>query len=151
MFAWMLDRYWRWKHGREWALGKPWERVPRTLGLYPAYSDWVGGFAVDQAGEIWFSDEPAIWKDPHRVAEPDIRFAVIGVAVRRHPELAQFMPVRGPDDRICPTCFGVGYPKQLPPKLRYRILCQCGGLGWIPRATLGAQGGNHLESVPPVA
>jgi hypothetical protein len=136
MFEWLADKYWRWRCRQ--TRPRAWERGPRAHGLFPAYSDWGGGMAVDRTGEIWYSEEPAAWTNPGIVEEPSIRFAALGVAVCRHPELADVRPVRQPaDDPVCPTCGGRGYPAQLPPRLRYFVVCPCGGLGWIP-ASLAA-------------
>ena len=132
LFEWIADRYYRWKHGRRRARARAWETGPTARGLYPAYCDWVGGLAVDAAGEVWFSEGPAEWTAPMRVEEPEIRHAALGVAVGRHKAIAHLRPERGPNDPTCPTCKGKGYPAQLPPNQRYWILCQCGGLGWIP-------------------
>jgi hypothetical protein len=90
--------------------------------------------AVDRSGEIWYSEEPAAWTNPAIVEEPSIRFAALGVAVCRHPELAGVRPVQQQGDPTCPTCGGRGYPAQLPPHLRYFVVCPCGGLGWVPAA-----------------
>lgn len=130
MFEWLADTFWRWRYSKP----RPWERGPRAHGLFPAYSDWGGGMAVDRNGEIWYSEDPERWTNPGIVEEPSIRFAALGVAVCRHPELAGVRPARGPEHPTCPSCHGRGYPAQLPAKLRYFVVCQCGGLGWIPAA-----------------
>ncbi len=139
LIDWIADRYWYWRHARPRGRERAWEAVPRARGLYPAYADWVGGFALDARGEVWFSESPAEWIAPERVKERAIRHAATGVAVRRYPELASLSPVRGPDDPICPTCKGAGRSMQLPPKLRYWIVCECGGLGWIPHESQSAR------------
>ena len=129
LFEWLADKFWRWRHSRP----RPWERGPRSHGLYPAYADWGAGMAVDRSGQVWYSENPDRWTNPALIEDPRIRFAALGVAVRRHPELAAVRPVRGPDDPVCPTCGGRGYPARLRPNLRYFFICQCGGLGWVPR------------------
>ena len=131
-FEWIADRFYRWKYGRYRARERAWEAGPKAHGLYPAYQDWIGGFAVDATGDVWLSESPAEWGEPVRVEEPQFRHAALGVAVRRHKAIAHLTPERGVNDPICPTCGGRGYPAQLPPQHRYWILCQCGGLGWIP-------------------
>jgi len=88
--------------------------------------------AVDRNGEIWYSEDPERWTNPGIVEEPSIRFAALGVAVCRHRELAHVRPVRNANDPTCPGCHGRGHPDQLPARLRYFVVCQCGGLGWIP-------------------
>ena len=132
MFEWLVDRYWRWRGRRNRAAQREWESAARARGLAPAYADLGGFLAVDRAGDVWCSETPDGWDAATRVAEPDVRFAAIGVAVGRHPELARLVPDRRPEDPTCPTCRGRGSPADLPPRLRDRILCQCGGLGWLP-------------------
>jgi len=150
MFEWLADRFYRWRHDRR--RGRPWERGPRARGLFPAYADWGGGMAVDRAGEVWYAEEPAGWAARGVVAEPDIRFAALAVAVLRHPEIAHLAPVRTAGDPACPTCHGRGYPAQLPPKLRYWIVCQCGGLGWVPTALANRPRTDRTAGdIPPVA
>ena len=130
MFEWLADRYWRWRDSR--TRPRPWERGPRAHGLFPAYSDWGAGMAVDRDGEIWYSEDPEPWTNPGIVDDPSIRFAALGVAVCRHPELSHVRPVRQASDPVCPTCDGRGYPAYLSPRVRYYVVCQCGGLGWVP-------------------
>ena len=130
MLDWLADKYWRWYYRRSRA--RAWERGPRAHGVFPAYSDWGGGIAVDRRGEVWYSEQPSSWTNPAVVEDPAIRFAALGIAVGRHPELADVRPIRHANDPMCPTCRGRGYPAQLPPRLRYFVVCQCGGLGWVP-------------------
>src|SRR5262245_59487346 len=134
MFDWIYDRYYRWKHGWPKPRSAKWERAARDRGLFPAFADWGGGLALDRTGEVWRSEEPDQWLNPSVETDHQLRFAALGIAVRRYPALSYLTPRRGPDDPVCPTCEGRGYPAKLPPKLRYWIMCQCGGLGWIPRA-----------------
>ena len=132
MFNWLRDKYWRWQAKRNRARRAPWERGPRSHGLFPAYADIGGGSAVDRDGEVWYSEEPMEWTDVRRVEDPALRHAILGVAVRRHPELAHIWPKRGANDLQCPGCGGTGVFGGLPVQVRHNIICQCGGLGWIP-------------------
>jgi len=45
------------------------------------------------------------------------------------------MPVRGPEDRTCPGCQGTGVVPNIPIEQRDKIICWCGGLGWVPAGT----------------
>ena len=140
MFDWLADRYWRWKISRD-RRHRSWEPGPRRHGLFPAYADWGGGAAVDRSGEVWYSESPAEWTDVRRVAEPELRHVALVLTANRYTQLAHLLPIRAPGDPVCPTCQGHGVPRQLPPKLRHQILCQCGGLGWIPVALLAKSEG----------
>ena len=141
MFDWLAERFWQWRVERD-RHRRAWEGAARARGLYPAYCDMSGaGIAVDRGGEIWYSESPETWTNVERVAEPDVRFAALGVALARHPELAHLRPQRGPDDPVCPLCGGRGSPVQFPPRVRRSIVCQCGGLGWIPARLVSTAAG----------
>ena len=151
MLDWLRDRYYRWKYG--WPRPRPaaWEEAARRRGLFPAYADLGGGIALDRAGEVWYSEEPEVWSDPYVLDQPELRFAALGVALRRYPELAALAPRREATDPECPTCKGRGYAADLPPHLRYLILCECGGMGWLPArvAAMHREGVAGSESSPP--
>lgn len=133
MIDWFADRFWRWWFAFWRWRGRPWERHLRGRGLYPAYADWCGAFAVDRQGVVWFSAYPDNWSEPEPVVDRAIHFAVLAVATRRHAAIAHLRPERTATDIDCPTCHGLGYPRQLKPRHRHWIICQCGGLGWVPR------------------
>ena len=106
--------------------------VARRHGVLPLYTDFMGCFGLRPSGECLF----IAWDDPSRAVEvrlglPD--FQVIHVArVRgalRYPEIPGIMPERPADARTCPSCHGSGGVHPQP-----NIICECGGLGWVPGA-----------------
>jgi hypothetical protein len=48
--------------------------------------------------------------------------------------LASLRPVRPADAVTCPTCHGTGQPRLASGEVLTNIVCQCGGLAWIPAA-----------------
>ena len=121
---------WHWLKAQfYWRRPHEWKRQARALGLQPVYADWVGFFGLDDAGNPWFA-EHASWRDRKPVAEPELRHVVRAVASRRYFRLRRLRPVRTLTAITCPTCKGTGRPP-LPPEHRYRIICQCGGAGWV--------------------
>ena len=132
MFDWIADAFWRWQTERKRWRG--WEAGARAHGLFPAYHDFGGGIAVDREGEIWYSETPAAWTNVARVEQHEMRRAALGVAVRRHPELAHLWPARTAEDPPCPSCRGTGVPRGLPARTRHVMVCECGGMGWIAAA-----------------
>lgn len=127
----LLDRYYRWRASR-YGAARPWESPIRAAGFYPAYSDWVGAFGVDAAGEVWFAEHGQSWSERQPVREPELQHAARGVAAVRHPAVPGLAPARGPDAVPCPQCDGHGVMYDLPARVRYAFVCQCGGLGWVP-------------------
>jgi hypothetical protein len=103
----------------------------RAAGLYPAYTDWVGVFALDANGVVWFAGGADDWSDAERVQEPELIHVARVEAARWSAAMRVFCPTRGADAQACPACHGSGHP---PVSARYwpKILCQCAGLGWVP-------------------
>ena len=104
--------------------------VARAL---PLFLDWSACMAVRPDGEIIWID----YEEPHRVRlVEDERERNIGLfqGSLRHPDLGFLVPTR-PDDAInCPECRGTGrisFP-EVPERLADRIVCHCGGSGWLP-------------------
>ena len=65
--------------------------------------------------------------------------ALIGNLSRRFPIATWFIP--GNKGAIpCPACAGTGRVLGLPADLGNRVVCQCGGLGWLPSSDDGTIG-----------
>jgi hypothetical protein len=104
------------------------------LGLLPVWGDWVGSYALTPELDVVFSEDFLLAEvDP--VTDPRLRVITLYEASRRYPELAHLMPVRGPEDRTCPGCNGTGVVPNIPAEQRDKIICWCGGLGWVPAGT----------------
>lgn len=131
------DRFWRWRHGWPVPRAQPWFRAARAAGLYPGYADFGGAMALDASGAVWVAEDMADWSARAPVEHPGIAFAVTVHATRRYPQIAHLRPERQPGDPDCPSCGGAGFQRELPPRLRYSILCECGGGGWVPRSLAG--------------
>ena len=125
------DRYHRWRAAR-YRASLPWVKRVREVGLYPAYSDWIGAFAVDAQGGVWFTEHGRNWGEREAVAEPELQHVVRGVAALAHPHVVALRQRRAEDARTCESCKGRGVMYDLPAHLRHRVVCQCGGLGWVP-------------------
>ena len=104
--------------------------VARAL---PVFLDWSACMAVRPDGEIIWID----YEEPHRVRlVEDERERNIGLfqGSLRYPDLGFLVPTR-PDDAIdCPDCRGKGRISfsEVPERLADRIVCHCGGNGWLP-------------------
>lgn len=57
--------------------------------------------------------------------------ALIGRLARQFPLATWFVP-RAAHAELCPSCNGAGAVPGLPENLRARVVCRCGGLGWVP-------------------
>jgi len=106
-----------------------WREEAISRRLLPVYSDWECWYALDELGEPVFAGEEG-GKSLQPLTNRRHRFVVLALAAARYPALASLRPVRQPDDPTCQTCGGTGRPT-LPPDVD-NIICECGGLGWIP-------------------
>ena len=112
-------------------VGQPeWVAAARGRGQYLAYTDWVGIFTVDPDGAVYFAERVDL-ADQVRVDDARLQNAARLAAAERVPALAHLRPVRGADDPDCPSCGGTGRLR-LPPEAEGKIICECGGLGWLP-------------------
>ena len=127
----LIEAFWRLRHRLKPEQPGPWHATVRAAGLYPAYADWMGAFAVDANGTVWFAPHPADWAQRERVHEPELMHVARIQAARWSPELLRHVPVRGPDAELCPSCHGTGRPRV---SARYwgQLICECGGTGWVP-------------------
>lgn len=105
--------------------------VAAATGLLPALLDMGGCLGILPSGAVGALD----WDEPGRVRDVDdarLRAIAYHRAALRHPALGALAPRRGEDAAPCPACGGSGRCPGLPAGLADRILCECGGLGWVP-------------------
>lgn len=92
------------------------------------YGDIGGAAYITPDGEIltqaWDSEEP-----PAPEADPTLRLAALVIGAEKHPQLRPLLPSRPSDAVTCKTCGGTGRLPKYP-----RLLCLCGGIGWMPAA-----------------
>jgi hypothetical protein len=126
----------------------------RRAGLFPAYADWIGVFALDANGEVWFAPHPADWAARERVNEPELRHVARLEAGRWNPEVRRYVPQRDAAAAECPSCKGTGHAN-VPARYRHKIACECGGTGWVPAGwrsehTSARRWAQHGTEPPPV-
>jgi hypothetical protein len=107
-----------------------WHREARRAGFYPAYADFVGCFVLDASGEVWCRADDVSWTQMARVQEPELRHVARVQAARWSRSMRAFSPRRDAAAKTCPSCHGAGSP--VPPRWQHKILCECGGTGWVP-------------------
>ena len=119
-------------------VGEPeWVAAASRRGQFLAYADWVGIFTVDADGAVYFAERVDL-ADQFLVDDARLRNAARLAAAERTPALAHLRPVRGADDPDCPSCAGTGLVP-LPPGAEGTIICECGGLGWLPAGYVDPQ------------
>jgi hypothetical protein len=106
-------------------------RAARQHRALPLWEDWTGCILLRPTGDLSF----VAWDRPERTEEmgasqPDREMAHAARAIgsRRFPAVAGLAPQRTASARECPSCHGTGRVDAAPPN----IVCQCGGLGWLP-------------------
>ena len=130
MLNYVLDRLWPL---RKWLIKlRPpsWHREARRAGFFPAYADFVGYFALDAAGEVWFREDTEAWTEAVPVRELELRHVARVLAARWSREMKAYVPHPGPASGPCPSCHGSG--STVPARMRHVFLCECGGTGWVP-------------------
>jgi hypothetical protein len=105
------------------------------VNALPLFFDWTGFMALRQDGQIvWvpYDDEPG---DMEVIGEERLRNLGLFRGTKLHPDL-QFLLSTRPSDAIdCPDCQGTGKPL-LPEGSKHladKVLCSCGGIGWLPQ------------------
>jgi hypothetical protein len=111
----------------------PWDapRVARELGVLPAFYDWTAFGGVRLDGEVvWVEYDP-----PHAVARVEDlvhRNTILHHVARSNPSLGDLDPVRPAGAADCPACGGTGVAQVDGVPADERVVCFCGGLGWLP-------------------
>lgn len=104
------------------------------LNALPMSLDFGGCYAIRPNGEIISFR----WDDPYNLEsenDPRIRNLVLFQGAKKYPELSEFVPSRPPVAEDCSHCNGTGI-EPMNEKLGFdeeRIVCYCGGLGWLPK------------------
>lgn len=101
---------------------------PSDPGLAPIEQTVDGWFCLKETGEVvhWNSDSDAT----ELVVDIARKSFLIGKMTSRVPLATWFLPACAAA-RICGTCDGKGRVPGLPDDLAQKIVCECGGLGWI--------------------
>jgi hypothetical protein len=109
-------------------------RLAAELNVLPMFWDFGGCYAIRPNGEITCF----LWDDPYRLApenDPRIRNMVLFQGAKKYPKLSELIPNRPSDAEGCPHCDGTGV-EPVNEKLglvEERLVCYCGGLGWLPK------------------
>jgi hypothetical protein len=120
----------------EFVRGEAFEDCRKAAGsahALPLYLDWTACMALRPDGELIWID----YDEPHQVRpvedEPERNLGLFQGS-RRDPDLRFLVPPRPPDALECPVCKGTGrltFPEGHE-HLAERVVCSCGGLGWLP-------------------
>jgi hypothetical protein len=105
-----------------------------SLNALPLLFDWTAFITLLPDGQIvWvpYDNEPG---DIEVVQEERVRNTGLFQATKLHPELQFLLPPKPPDAIDCPDCRGTGRLKfpQGSEHLADKLVCFCGGLGWLP-------------------
>jgi len=109
-----------------------WREAAVNADLLPVYSDWETCFAITREADVVYSD--GSWSNAKRLANPRYRHIVFAQAAARYPEFTKLRPLRQPSDPDCPSCHGTGRVR-VGDTTYDDMICECGGLGWIPKGT----------------
>jgi hypothetical protein len=103
--------------------------IARVPDLIPIEQSAEGWFCLASDGAILHCDEGGDHRENINARAQAIAF--IGKLIVAVPLATAFLPGIG-DVGLCPSCEGLGKVKGLPDTLVGQVVCQCGGLGWIP-------------------
>ena len=109
-------------------------RFAAETEILPLMPDWSGFFGIDQHGQV-----VAVTYDnidaPHLVEDERVCNMVLFRGSKLYPDLSFLEPIKPEDAQLCPTCSGTGIVPNLPSEIANKIICYCGGLGWVPKKT----------------
>lgn len=112
--------------------------LARRFDLLPLLVDWTAFVGLSSSGQLfWVQYEPPHGIEDAEVWERDnwetgIRHFAFAVGSGRYPHLSWLEPIRGADCVTCPSCGGTGRPLIHGRPAPERVVCRCGGLGWLP-------------------
>jgi hypothetical protein len=108
-------------------------KIAVELNVLPLYLDWSGAFGIRSNGEFFsFS-----YEKPYEIKTDYNQREINGIlfrGVKKYPELHELTPLRAANSIECSTCNGTGI-EPMNENLGFteeRIVCFCGGLGWLP-------------------
>ena len=108
-------------------------KIAAELNVLPLYLDWSGAFGIRSNGEFFsFS-----YEKPYEIKTDYNQREINGILFRgskKYPELHEIMPLRTTNSIECSSCNGTGIDP-MNEKIGFteeRIVCFCGGLGWLP-------------------
>jgi hypothetical protein len=102
-------------------------KLAAEIQALPLVQDMGGCYAIRCNGDI----VSFAWDSPDQIdreEDPRIRNMAIFQGSRKYPALRALIPPRPAIARTCPQCQGRG---ELPVPMT-RVICYCGGLGWLP-------------------
>jgi hypothetical protein len=105
--------------------------IAAEVQLLPVVLDMGGCFGLRPSGEV----ASFTWDEPHLLrAETDVRIRNMTYyqASLKYPALAPMVPCRPADVVVCSNCGGTGR-WGIGTELENRVICKCGGLGWLPK------------------
>lgn len=113
------------------------KKFAAELNVLPVSINFSTCYAVNPDGEIAVLDfnNENVYSFLEFEQDPRIRNLVLCQGAKRFPGLAKLVPSRPIDAVDCKYCEGTGI-EPMNKKLGYdteRIVCYCGGLGWIPK------------------
>lgn len=110
-------------------LGNDAKSITEQKDLIPIEQTLDGWFCLLRDGRV--AHVNSVGTDRECVAAQALRVALAGSLARRFPLATWFLP-RGDTAALCPACGGTGAVTGIPDDVQTRIMCSCGGLGWVP-------------------
>ena len=111
-------------------------KVVAELNVLPMSLNFSACYAIRPDGEVVVIDfdEDAPYK-LHPEHDPRICRLVLCQGAKKFPELSELVPTRPRDAEDCLSCGGTGIePMNIKCGFEEeRIVCWCGGLGWLPK------------------
>lgn len=104
------------------------------VNALPLCFDWTAFMALRWDGQIvWipYDDEPG---EVEITQEERLRNLGLFQGTKLHPDLKFLLPPRPSDANDCPACRGTGkltFPDDVK-HLAEKVICSCGGIGWLP-------------------
>jgi hypothetical protein len=113
--------------------GVPWEReLARRLDALPLYSDLTVLWMLSADGEVLAVLHDEKGAEPRKETDERLRNLALFQGSRRWPALGYLVPERTDESVTCESCESKGLAA-VPTHLQNKVVCWCGGLGWVPR------------------
>jgi hypothetical protein len=112
-------------------------RLASEAQVLPLFIDMGGVFAINTKGDIIsfpLDGEPLQVEEklPKIEIDPRIRNIALYQGSKKYPELKNLIPLKPDNAQVCPHCGGSGIDPYAAKLNTDKIICYCGGLGWIP-------------------